>query len=81
MEVGSEGNLALLVIEDDGPGLGFTEQTERGISGGGSTGLGLDITRRTAERSGGAVRIGSGAGGGTRVEVLLGRPPGVRSAD
>jgi hypothetical protein len=36
---------------------------ERGSSGGGSTGLGLDIARRTAEVSGGRMRISSTTAG------------------
>jgi signal transduction histidine kinase len=46
----------VLVIADDGPGFSETE-IERGSSGT-STGLGLDIARRTAEASGGSMRIG-----------------------
>ena len=46
----------VLVIADDGSGFPETE-IERGSSGT-STGLGLDIARRTAEASGGSMRIG-----------------------
>jgi imidazolonepropionase-like amidohydrolase len=34
------------------------DAVERGRSGGGSTGLGLDLARRTAQASGGGVRVG-----------------------
>jgi signal transduction histidine kinase len=46
---------------------------ERGRSGGGSTGLGLDIARRTAEASGGALQL-STSGRGTEVVLELGPP-------
>jgi signal transduction histidine kinase len=40
---------AWLVVADDGPGFGSAGPPERGNSGGGSTGLGLDIVRRIAD--------------------------------
>ena len=61
---------ARLVVEDDGPGLA-EGSVERGVSRGGSTGLGLDIVRRTAESSGGRLTIGTSSSGGARVEVEL----------
>ncbi len=63
---------ATLVIEDSGPGFDTTSAVRRGESGSGSTGLGLDIISRTAERSGGSVRIGEAKGGGAFVEVVFG---------
>lgn len=64
-----------LVVDDEGPG--FSEDAlERGVSGGGSTGLGLDIVRRTAEAGGGRVGVTRSGRGGARVEVQLGRPAG-----
>lgn len=65
---------ALLVLEDDGPGPGDADVSVRGESPGGSTGLGLDIARRTAEASGGRLEVSSAASGGTRVEMELGSP-------
>ncbi|MGY0485729.1 sensor histidine kinase [Streptomyces sp. WG-D5] len=50
-----------LVVADDGPGIP-PESEARGASGGGSTGLGLSIVRRTAEESGGEVSVANGAG-------------------
>ena len=68
---------ARLVVADEGPGLGDPGLLDRGRSGAGSTGLGLDIARRTAEASGGRLEITAGAGGqagghGLRVEVTFG---------
>jgi signal transduction histidine kinase len=56
-----------LVVEDGGTGI--TSPPSRGESGSGSTGLGLDIARRAAESSGGSFLVGTGAGGGARVEL------------
>jgi signal transduction histidine kinase len=63
---------AWLVVADNGPGFHDTDPTERGNSTGGSTGLGLDIVRRIAEASGGALTIGRSASGGGSVTVGLG---------
>ena len=65
---------ALLVVEDEGPGLPGPEVLRRGESTAGSTGLGLDIVRRSAEASGGALRLADGTGGGLRVLLELGAP-------
>ncbi len=63
---------AQLVVADAGPGM--DESTvRRGYSGAGSTGLGLDIARRTAESSGGGFRLASSPGG-TTVTLELGPP-------
>ncbi len=62
-----------LVVEDDGPGFP-PAMAVRGESGAGSTGLGLDIVRRAAERTGGSLAISAGHEGGARVEVLFGFP-------
>ncbi len=74
---------AVLEVDDDGPGLADGTVVRRGASGAGSTGLGLDIVRRTAEASGGSLEVGSGPGGrGARVTVRLGPPAaGARSTD
>ena len=68
------GGGAWLVVADDGPGFPDADPTERGQSGGGSTGLGLDIARRIAEASGGSVTIGRSTSGGGAVTVGLGPP-------
>jgi signal transduction histidine kinase len=64
---------AVVTVTDAGPGMPGAA-VERGRSGGGSTGLGLDIARRTAEASGGNLRIESSRSG-TAVSVELGPPP------
>jgi signal transduction histidine kinase len=61
-----------LVVTDAGPGMD-ERAVERGRSGAASTGLGLDIARRTAESSGGGFRVASSTAG-TTVTLEL-RPP------
>lgn len=63
----------VLVVSDDGPGFADLGVAERGSSRAGSTGLGLDIVVRTAERTGGGVRIGTSRDGGAEVTVVFGR--------
>jgi signal transduction histidine kinase len=68
------GGGALVEIADTGPGLAEPGSAlERGHSGGGSTGLGLDIARRTAEASGGSFGVASSPAG-TTVSLELGPP-------
>ena len=55
-----------LVVSDDGPGPAARDGDRLG-----STGLGLDIARRTAAGSGGDLTFGPGQEGGTTVEVTL----------
>lgn len=62
---------ARVVVEDDGPGLSTLDMAERGRSGAGSTGLGLDVARRTAERAGGRLTLGPGSSGGARIILEL----------
>ncbi len=67
------GGGARLTITDHGPGFP-SAALQRGVSGAGSSGLGLDIARRAAQTSGGELFLGSGADGGARVTVELGPP-------
>jgi signal transduction histidine kinase len=62
----------LLIVADGGPGMPAGLPAERGTSGHGSTGLGLDIARRTAEAAGGTFRVGTGPLGGARIVLELG---------
>jgi signal transduction histidine kinase len=62
-----------VTIEDTGPGFADSDPVRRGASGGGSTGLGLDIARQTAEASGGSLTVRNQPGGG-QVVVELGPP-------
>ncbi|MWA12506.1 sensor histidine kinase [Streptomyces sp. BA2] len=66
---------AQLTVADEGPGLPPTYAAERGTSGRGSTGLGLDIARRTAQDAGGTFDIASDATRGTRVTLTFPQAP------
>jgi signal transduction histidine kinase len=71
----------LLIVEDRGKGFTRPDAVHRGRSGSGSTGLGLDIVRRTAESTGGGVHTGRACTGGARIEVtfVLDPAPDTRS--
>ncbi|MEV0676368.1 HAMP domain-containing sensor histidine kinase [Actinosynnema sp. NPDC050436] len=62
-----------LVVEDGGPGIADPGRAlHRGASGGGSTGLGLDIARTAAEATGGTIHVERGSLGGARIRLRLG---------
>jgi signal transduction histidine kinase len=64
-----------LLVDDAGPGIADpAAAVRRGVSGAGSTGLGLDIVRRVAEAAGGHLEIGRGPLGGARIAFLLPTP-------
>jgi signal transduction histidine kinase len=71
----------VLSISDDGPGFVDLAVRRRGRSGGGSTGLGLDIVERTAERTGGGMAIGTSRDGGAEVSVTFGLAGGHRRVE
>ena len=62
----------VLTLQDQGPGFSDPAAIERGASSSGSTGLGLDIVRRTAEASGGDLTISRSGDPGARVVVRFG---------
>jgi signal transduction histidine kinase len=74
----------LIFVADAGQGIGDPGTAlRRGGSGGGSTGLGLDIARRVAESTGGGLKIDTSALGGAQVQIRLRTgppPPAVRRA-
>ena len=72
VRVDGDGTLASVVVEDGGPGFDAREAVARGVSHGGSTGLGLDIARRAAEHAGGGMDIGPSPTGGARVRLRFG---------
>lgn len=63
-----------VIVTDEGPGLSSDELGERGRSTRGSTGLGLDIVRRTAESAGGRLWLANLAGGGAVITAEFGGP-------
>ncbi len=67
------GPVVELTVEDGGPGFPDLGLTARGESGSDSTGLGLDIVRRTAEATGGSLTIENRPAGGSRVVAKFGR--------
>ena len=69
------GGGARLSVSDDGTGFATSDPLERGVSGAGSSGLGLDIVRRTAEEAGGRLDLSAAHPSGLRAVVWLGPPP------
>lgn len=63
----------LLTVDDAGPGVADPDAAlTRGVSVGGSTGLGLDIVARAARAAGGELEITRAPMGGARVRVSFG---------
>ncbi|WP_306332815.1 HAMP domain-containing sensor histidine kinase [Streptomyces sp. KL118A] len=70
------GGGAELTVADEGPGFPDPATAPgRGTSGAGSTGLGLDIARRTAEEAGGRFGTAPATESGTGARVTLTFPP------
>jgi signal transduction histidine kinase len=66
----TEGGRVVLTIDDAGPGIDGAV-VARGRSGGGSTGLGIDIARRTVETAGGEMVIARSELGGASISLTL----------
>jgi signal transduction histidine kinase len=66
-----ENDTARITVDDAGPGLPDEVMLERGESTAGSTGLGLDIARRTVEAAGGALHSSRSPIGGARIVLEL----------
>jgi signal transduction histidine kinase len=63
-----------VTVADAGPGMPDEKLAGRGRSGTGSTGIGMDVARRTAERAGGSIELGTGLNGrGLSVTLRLPR--------
>jgi signal transduction histidine kinase len=59
---------ATVTVDDAGPGIAAPRKAlQRGVSGRRSTGLGLDIARRTVETAGGRLAVAGSPLGGTRI--------------
>lgn len=71
LRTGEELNRPWLEVADEGPGFSDSSLLQRGISGKGSTGLGLDIAKRTAEITGGELEVAT-TDLGARVRVWFG---------
>ena len=76
--VDRDGSDIVVAVEDAGPGITDPAAIERGRSGAGSSGLGLDIARSSAEAAGGRLEVGPSPLGGAKVALRL--PPADGSA-
>ena len=74
MSVTADADTVRVVVADAGPGMPDMKLARRGRSGTGSTGIGMDVARRTAERAGGGLELGPGLDGrGLSVTLRLPR--------
>ena len=71
LATGETRNRPWLELTDKGPGFSGRDVIQRGKSDRGSTGLGLDIAKRTAELTGGTLDVAN-TEGGARVRVWFG---------
>ena len=66
------GETPWMEVADEGTGFGPVDGIARGVSGSGSTGLGLDIVRKTVAAGGGSLLLDDRPGGGAVVRVVFG---------
>ncbi|MEM8620338.1 MAG: HAMP domain-containing sensor histidine kinase [Actinomycetota bacterium] len=66
-----DGDRLCFSVDDAGPGFPDSSVAQRGVSAGQSSGLGLDIARRTVEGFGGEMRLGQSELGGAQVRLLF----------
>jgi len=72
VSVERDGPDVVVAVEDAGPGIADPGAViGRGQSGAGSSGLGLDIARASAEAAGGSLEVGSSPLGGARLALRL----------
>lgn len=74
LSVTADAQTVKVTVADAGPGMPDEKLAGRGRSGSGSTGIGMDVARRTAERAGGTIELGAGLQGrGLSVTLRLPR--------
>ena len=79
VSAGERGDEVWIVVADDGPGVDAElDPFAPGVSGTGSTGLGLYVARAVAEAHGGRLELTSAAGEGAVFTLALPRDDGER---
>ncbi len=74
LAVTADAQTVRVTVADAGPGMPDLKLARRGRSGTGSTGIGMDVARRTAEHAGGGLELGEGLDGrGLSVTLRLPR--------
>jgi signal transduction histidine kinase len=72
IEAGESGGRVVVDVLDDGPGVDpHLDPFARGVSGAGSSGLGLWVARTIADAHGGSLELAPGAGPGARFRLSL----------
>jgi signal transduction histidine kinase len=67
----------VLTVDDSGPGFHDIGSVRRRRTRGGTSGLGLDIARKTTEEGSGELRLGASPRGGARVELRFPTPSSI----
>ena len=72
VQVRAENSLVVVSVTDNGPGVGpGVDPFARGVSGAGSTGYGLWLSRAIAEAHGGTLELGHAPGAGACLRLAL----------